>query len=530
MPIDLTDTPPLVQGESVNVYHMLNLWCGNSYYRICSMMWHSHSWPGGLAFTTADIEGDTGQLLGHNEAYDAAVKCLRNDLRIFLDVSATPHPPNVRTNPKCLGDEPLLPPAFVMKLLKSSPLHTRFVYEVALMFTIPLSCVSNFARRHLVNKLLKLVFSSWGQTKVVEDVFKTLRQREHQDTLNGFRTVPAYYAAMVAMGAIGIHQRTEMKPDSGGPKGKGTAKKLFASKGHVCSLLDAHKITEKTSWPTFSPQTAKKVPADLILLRLLKLGQCWMIASRCWGCMFFRRGSVILEEEKVGRETTKRYFVVLGNMGRQMLLVWEVEPMKTTKRDKLAFLLGGGTIVHKEPTCFAIINLGDYQTVPCAPVSPLGFYIVNGRKYGPGTGVVLLQGGKACPVLLDAARNAFFDIHLPDLKTLAAEHGVALPGLTLPVVVTTLVRHLLTTLGGEAPADADVRGILALRCADDVSVFDGVVDEDLLMEVLDKEQLDALQEPNRTLGACVCARVSVRVCVCVCVSVWVGCAHVSGSM
>ena len=36
-------------------------------------------------------------------------------------------------------------------------------------------------------------------------------------------------------------------------------------------------------------------------------------------------------------------------------------------------------------------------------------------------------------------------------------------------------------------------GILAFRCADDVSVFDGVVDEDLLMEVLDKEQLDALQ-------------------------------------
>ena len=70
------------------------------------------------------------------------------------------------------------------------------------MLTIPWTGVSNAARRGPINTLLQYVLSPWGRTKVVEDVFKTARQREHQDTLNGLRAVPAYYAAMVAMGAI----------------------------------------------------------------------------------------------------------------------------------------------------------------------------------------------------------------------------------------------------------------------------------------------------------------------------------------
>ena len=33
----------LVQGESVNAHHMLNLWCNIGFHRIKSMMWHSYS-------------------------------------------------------------------------------------------------------------------------------------------------------------------------------------------------------------------------------------------------------------------------------------------------------------------------------------------------------------------------------------------------------------------------------------------------------------------------------------------------------
>ena len=99
---------------------------------------------------------------------------------------------------------------FGVKLLRSSPFHTRSVMDIALMLTTPLTGVSNAAGRESIKTLLQYVLSSWGQTKVVEDVFKTARQREHRDTLNALRAVPAYYAAMVAMETVALHDRKEI--------------------------------------------------------------------------------------------------------------------------------------------------------------------------------------------------------------------------------------------------------------------------------------------------------------------------------
>ena len=49
LPSNIRDTDPIVQGESVNAYHMSNLFCGLAHHRIGSMMWHSHSLPGMFA-------------------------------------------------------------------------------------------------------------------------------------------------------------------------------------------------------------------------------------------------------------------------------------------------------------------------------------------------------------------------------------------------------------------------------------------------------------------------------------------------
>ena len=96
--------------------------------------------------------------------------------------------------------------------------------EIALMLTIPLTGVSNAARRESIKPLLHYVLSSWGQREVVEDVFTTARQRQRQDTLNCLRAVLAYCVAMVAMGAIELHNRKEISFTPDEPKAKGTLK------------------------------------------------------------------------------------------------------------------------------------------------------------------------------------------------------------------------------------------------------------------------------------------------------------------
>ena len=65
-----------------------------------------------------------------------------------------------------------------------------------LALTVPHSAMSNDDIRERVRQFLGIAYSGWGQTKIVEDVFKHMRERESQDTLNGVKGVMSYYCSM----------------------------------------------------------------------------------------------------------------------------------------------------------------------------------------------------------------------------------------------------------------------------------------------------------------------------------------------
>ena len=52
---------------------------------------------------------------------------------------------------------------------------------------------------------LQITCSAWGQTKVCEDVFRELRDRETRDTTNANLSMPSYYAFLGNMGTITAH-------------------------------------------------------------------------------------------------------------------------------------------------------------------------------------------------------------------------------------------------------------------------------------------------------------------------------------
>eukprot|EP00974_Lingulodinium_polyedra_P056044 5389868-Lingulodinium_polyedra.AAC.1 len=70
---------------------------------------------------------------------------------------------------------------FWERLVQMSPFSTCFMYEVACAAVAP-ALRSNQALVTDLHQLASAIFGSFGQTKVVEDVFQRLRRREETDT------------------------------------------------------------------------------------------------------------------------------------------------------------------------------------------------------------------------------------------------------------------------------------------------------------------------------------------------------------
>ena len=146
----LTVTSDIVQAQTTNAFHMLNMFCRTLFHRITSMLYRTH----GLGQTA---------LLGSNndEVYDACACDMRRDYRISMDILH-----------KGSGQS-----LYVLGLIKGSIFRTRVVRDIMLALTVPHSAMSYDDVRERVHQFLGIAYSGWGQTEIVEDVFKHMRER-----------------------------------------------------------------------------------------------------------------------------------------------------------------------------------------------------------------------------------------------------------------------------------------------------------------------------------------------------------------
>ena len=194
--------------------------------------------------------------------------------------------------------------------------------------------------RSAVRKYVAVKFSGWGQTKVCEDAFKNLREQESMDTLTGVKGVVSYYANLFNMGAVTLHDRTEIEAPMDAPQAEGKASDVFAAKNHVPSLGDCSDIARNATWPRCSAQSSKRCYADIVMLRYLKANDCFPASSRCWQCELFQPSSVIYHIP------TETYYLVLGQLCFQILICWLVEPVSANGTNFKAFVLGGNNVVN----------------------------------------------------------------------------------------------------------------------------------------------------------------------------------------
>ena len=311
----------------------------------------------------------------------------------------------------------------------------------------------------------------------------------------------SYYCSMPHMGAIEAHGRIGIQVHDDDEKSQGKPVEIFSCKKHETSIPHCDSITRKCTWPTYSAQSSKKIPADRILLRYLADEEedhkqnLWASASLCWQADLFQPRSIIFDKR------SSKHYLVLGTLAHSGLVVWEVESKKLGKSNHLVFLLGAGNIINKKPVVLTIIDTDSVQVVPSTPISPLNYHLALGKKDTHPMGVVILQYGKRVPVLLHAAERCFYTLSLPQLKVLASENDIVVETPTLPMTCTALIRHFWKKHMGQDISEQKLSEILALRCSDTGSAVAHVADEDMLLEVLDKEDLRAYQVP---ICLCVC--------------------------
>ena len=459
LPSGLKVVDDVVQSQSALAHHLVQMFASVAFHRITSMLWHTASWPGllaGLCSESVDVVDKT------------FVKLL-DDYRIFLVA---------KTNAECNS--------LIGKLVRASPFNGRVMREICLMLTLPKEGCSLDDRKALVIKYAKYIFAGWGQTKICEDTFKEPRDREQRDTTNSNLSTTSYYAFMCHMGTIPAHKREELKIDNADPKATGVGKQTFLCKKHEPALEQTEKITSSATWPTFTPQSSKRIYADLDLFRQCDKNDSWGAISKCSQAVLFRRLDIIRVDGKV--------FMVLGHIQYTMLLLWSVLQVPIGRTNHNAYILHGEGIDNNSVIMEHVTDLKRFEIIPTVPICPLHLWLACRKQVPCRVGVVLLQTGPATTVLKHAARHCFFQLHMPQLKTISKEERIDISHCaTIVPMLVAMIKEILKTKDGP-PSDDTVADILALRCMEPCDDLTDVLNEDIAELMLDSADLETVKD------------------------------------
>ena len=449
IPKSLGPQSPIVQSQDSLAAKCMDLVLNLLHFRIGSMAWHSESWPGLLALLASGKDADLEL-------------CLRK-LRLDSEALAEAHAYG-RSN------------VFLRNASRMSPLTRRPVSEVAnLLFSVRPGLSTEEVQQ--LKAWGKNLWSGWGQTKVVEDGNRIVREHETKDVTNKTVSIAMLWDGLRSAKVLESYGRAEAVPPPDTPPDQEPklTKDLFDAVGFR-PTVDLATFTGRRTWPSFSPLGSRTLWCQAALFRHCKENDCWDDAARCWQCQLLPAGTV------VWRKPQKQYMVSLGALGLTGCLAWHIERVSRKvagrKEPVTFFRLGAGNVENSSVSWMFPLDLDEYEVIPTEVVSPLRLYVALGRKPGPDAGIALLQKGPAESVLANAARHAFWDITGKSLERLLLAEGLdseAPDGSDTYASVSTLVQH---ALGSMSPAELDE--IMLLRA----QTPDGFTPEELPPEVL----------------------------------------------
>ena len=244
---DVCSLPPAKERKKMTTYldnqnslaaHAFNLVASLLQFNIASWAWHSDGWPGMLVLFASDLVADV------ERAWDT----LTTDYKIYLDM---------KKMAKTV--------AFFRRCCSMSPFETTLMAEIGQL--LHTSAVGDKpALLTWLKEFCTQLFQGWGQTKVIEDNIKVLRDREQRDVCSRVLKVLRQLGIMIDSGGLALHKREGLQMDSSETSSAKLTQKTFYAHQHQCSI-DLQSILGTTTWPSFSAQGAEAMYAVLGFLR-----------------------------------------------------------------------------------------------------------------------------------------------------------------------------------------------------------------------------------------------------------------------
>ena len=472
---------PIVQHQDDLAEQAVNLLTAILAERCSSMAWHSHQYPGLVA------------LLGSTSASDreAFLQSLRLDHAAAKEVAALSS-----------GS------AFFKALHKVSMFRTPFLAELAraLVDSPSQATVDTWSlhARHL--------FSGMVQTKCVEDTFQSLRERESRDNTHKVFLPLRQLSVVADLQALEAHGFQEVRVGESDPRGSHLGKEAFKPAPATASL-QADSLTGATTWPTFSPASAKMLPASLALARHCQLNGCWDQAPGAWCCDLAPRGTLLWHKG------TDKVYCSLGAIGHVCLMGWQMVSSRMKAKRVVAF---GGQEENAQIHWLPLLTVQDFKVLPYQPVSPLHSHLLCDRKPSKQAGSLALLTASPISILENAAKHCFWQLGAPVLRKVMAMEGLqAGPRAGLVECLVCLLEHLMPAASKE-----DIKEVLALRAIPPPgSAMEGIdegIMDDLCPDVPKAKSSPSLEDlGGSSLIAAIWHESVFRDCACLCLPTFV---------
>ena len=441
---------PMVADDDLRAVKLMVLVLNHIRFRTNSMSWHSDDLPGIIALWLSPYDED------HVRALAFVVTAYGNFLEACRRMAKI---------------------AYLRNLVRQSPFQQTFVKEFAMIAVSP-SCETPAVRKQRLQEMARDAFCGLGQTKIVEDLFKQIRDREMRDTATKAVKLQRQMHIAFHSSTISEHRFPEPEYRTESSTAPPVPKRVFFSDDHT-PPVDWESLVGPLTWPSLKPLNVPVLAAQGRLLDHVAELDTWDRVGLCWQAQFLPLGTVF---HTVG---SKDWCVSLGHAGLTAVRTFPLDKF-VDGNEEVYFLSDGQFESMGWEFC---LNLPSLEVLPTEIVSPShSLCLPRGSKVAEG--VCFLRSGEPMPVYQYAGRRAFWQLPKYILEKVAGLYRVP-----KKQSETVMLHQLLQNIFPDASEDEiasmmSLRGLTPIALESDEEEIPPEALEDLLPESDQKDVED----------------------------------------
>lgn len=364
----------------------------------------------------------------------------------------------------------------IMSATRNSPFRTTLMWEVAQIAFSPVS-QNKSQIKAVLKKLARTIFSGLLDTKVIEDLFKVLRDRETRDSSDKVLRLQRQSGIAEECTILEQHgQRRGERVQGSGDEPLKPAELWWPNQRDNPAWLEG--ITETMSWTSLKPLNSCLIPGQLSLIRELHVDNRWGDFGKCWQTCLFPIGTIFVVKDSCPR-------VSLGSVSHVAIRSWPLREIHDEDMSQKFYRLPDEC--PREVPYHHVLDLRDHYVLPTEIVSPVHAGLLS-TLAEVGSFVGWRLSGLPLKPEIHAAQRCYWDMPKNELDRLAKHIG-APPSVDEFQLITGMLRTTFPEYSVE-----ELGELLALRGISAGEVTSDDLDASVVEDLVSKEDVEDVQE------------------------------------